>query len=358
MYDITQITRFCHLFLDGADQYLFVKNLGFGAKSQAQLVLHLQTGELRVRKVSLKPLNENETKVEDKEKVLFYLQQEAAKLGLQPHMAHLFSATDVPAAPGKGKGKWARVSYMKYYNGGDVCQLYEAYDESGQGMPSSMILRLLKQVVCALYFASTYGVLHADLHDGNILIHCNSVLGGRPEFYIADFGEAERGALTNPMNRLTDDVYHLAYDLDKWLRAGPLLRERDALWRYLDAVVHTSLLDIACKPTNHLPDLKPLLDILQNAPAGPPETLPVGFGPEPNDVFEPLYHATVEDALYELGVDGPWHLAQMSIEESTRHVTVVRVSPETYHTAADPCHSTDSGSTLLNSDQDDSFWSG
>lgn len=348
MSDTTHTTRFCHLFLDGEDQYLFVKNLGSGAYSQAQLVLHLPTGELRVRKVSRRHLDEPEKQKEDREKVLFYLQEQATKLGVQPHIAHLFSAHDVPAAQGAGEGKWSRVAYMRYYNGGDVCQLYEAYDASGQAMPSSMILRLLKQVVCALYFTSTCGVLHADLHDGNILIHHHRALDGRPDFYIADFGAAERGALTDRMNRYGDDVCHLSQDLDKWLHAGPKVDvgDRDVLWRYLDAVVYTVLFHLASQPVDHLPDLKPLIDVLQYAPAGPPETLPVGYDHESKDVCVPLYHASEQDALCAFGVAGPWHLAQVSIDESTGHVSVARFSPETFDNAANPpLVWTDSGST-------------
>lgn len=347
MSDRTHTTGFCHLFLDGEDQYLFVKNLGFGVYSQAQLVLHLQTGELRVRKVSRRQLDEQQMKKEDREKVLFYLQEQAAKLGIQPHIAHLFSANDVPAAQGADEGKWSRVAYLRYYNGGDVCHLYEAYEGCGQRMPSSLILRMLKQVVYALYFTSTCGVLHADLHDGNILIHHNRALGGRPDFYVADFGAAERGPLTHNLIRYKDDVDHLAEELHKWLHAGPKVEERDVLWRYLDAVVHTVLVNIASKRVNHLPDLKPVIDVLQYAPAGPPETLPVGYDPEPEDAYVPLYHTSEEDALCAFGVAGPWHLAQVSIDTSTGHVSLIRASPETYDNAANPPPTwVDSGSSM------------
>lgn len=348
---LTHITRFCHMFIDGSDRYLFVKNLELGSCSQAQLVLHLQTGELRVRKVSREHLDENEKQSEDREKVIFYLQQQAQKLGIQPHIAQLFSTNDVPAAQGAGEGKWSRVLYMPYYNGGDVCQLYEAYNESGRVMPSSLILRLLKQVVCALYFVSTCGVLHGDLHDGNILIHYNRALGGLPEFYIADFGAAELGALTNPMNRFTDDVYQLASDLEKWLYAGPMGAERDSLWEYLDAVVHTVLVHLASGPADRLPDLKPLLDVLQRAPAGAPEAFPIGYLPKPQDAFVPLYHTTEEEALDVVGVAGPWHLAQVSIDRSTGRVTVDRVSPKTYDKAAKARTWMESSSAWVDRDQ-------
>lgn len=77
MSSLNQVTRHGHLFVDGQDEYLFVKTLGCGPNSQAQLVLHLQTGELRVRKVTLRHLDKHMKKSEDKEKVIFYQQDQA-----------------------------------------------------------------------------------------------------------------------------------------------------------------------------------------------------------------------------------------------------------------------------------------
>lgn len=242
---------------------------------------------------------------------------------------------------------------MPYYNGGNVYRLHQAYDESGQGVPSSLILRLLKQVVCALYFAYTSGVLHADLHDANILIHYNRTLGGRPDFYITDFEAAERGVLKNPMNRYTDDLSQLCFDLEKWLYCGPMVEyeNRDVLWQYLDDVVHTVVLSIASTPVDHLPDLKPLIDVLQNAPAGPPETLPVGYGTEPENTNVPICHTTEQDALNQ-SVAGPWHLAQVRIERSTGRFRFMRVSLETYDDAASTHTWTGTAGNLVDDNQD------
>lgn len=329
-----------------------MKNLRCGAHSQAQLVLHLQTGELRVRKVSVLRLKEEDKETGNREKVLFYLQDEATKLGVQPHIAHLISLNDVPAGQFEGKETYSRVSYMKYYNGGDMGHLYKAYNESGQAMPSSLILRLLRQAVSALYFTSTCDVLHADLHDDNFLIHHNAALGGRPDFYIGDWGAAERGALTDPMNRFTDDVEALSIYLERWLYCGSKAGEGDELWRYLDGVVHPAIVDLSLGPAGRLPDLRPLLDVLREAPAGPPETLLAGVGPRGEHTYVPLSHETQQNAFCAPGVAGPWHLAQVSIDRLTGHATVVSVSSETYDNPLDRRLQTDGGDTLVGNDQE------
>lgn len=47
-----QITRYGPVFQDGDDIYIFIQVLGEGIQAQAQLVLHVQSGEYRVRKIS------------------------------------------------------------------------------------------------------------------------------------------------------------------------------------------------------------------------------------------------------------------------------------------------------------------
>ncbi|KAL1880028.1 polo-like kinase 3 [Diaporthe australafricana] len=232
MSSLNLVTRYSHLFVDGEDQYLFVKNLGRGAYSRAQLVLHLQSGELRVRKI-----------------------------------------------------------------------------------------------VSALYFIGSCGILHADLHDENMFVNYE---GGRAQFYIGDFGLAERGALTDPMNSFTDDACMLHMSLRKWMNAGPPVRETDVLRQYLLDVVDPILYNLGATPSDRLPSLEELLDALQDAPEGPPEPLTDRFAPEEPDWHMPMYHATEEAALDADAVAGPWHLAKVSLNIWTNDVTVVGISSETY----------------------------
>lgn len=338
----SRITKFCHLFFDGDDQYVFIKNLGQGRSSQAQLVIHVQTCELRVRKVSHLPLDYEATKIEDREKVLFFLQEQAAKRGVQPHISYLYSTSDVPgASTGENRELWSRVSYSKYCNGGTVGDLYRAYSSMGQAIPSTTIWRLMTQLVDALHFMSTCGegVLHSDIHGENIFLHYDGAKGRLPDFYLGDFGNAERGALADP-TRYRNDVKSLASYLKMLLFVSPSPEpsERDDLWQYLYFVVRPALKDLnACW---NFPDLKPILDILRNAPAGPPESLPEWMDRRDEDARLPTFYTYEDECLDAVGVDGPWHVAKVSIGIHKKLFTVLDVSPETYNSAVSQgsCH--------------------
>ncbi|POS69026.1 hypothetical protein DHEL01_v212581 [Diaporthe helianthi] len=348
----SRITRFCHLFLDGDDQYVFFTSLGYGSTSQAQLVLHVQTSELRVRKVSHLPLDQAATRIEDSEKVLFLLREQAAKQGVQPHISHLYSASDVPAASstGRNSGLWSRVSYSKYYNGGTVGDLYNAYVDMAQAIPSTTIWRLMTQLVDAVHFMSTCGeggggVVHSDLHSENIFLHYDGAPGsGVPDFYLGDFGNAVHGSQADP-SRYRADIKSLAFYLERWLLVCPAPAdpsERDELWRYLYFVVRPALEDLTTTTTTttaayrQLPDdLKPVMELLRNAPAGgPAESLPAWLDHRAEYAGLPMFYTYEDECLDAVGVDGPWHVAKVSIGvHNKRHFTVLDVSTETYSSA-------------------------
>ena len=335
----SRITKFCHLFFDGDDQYVFIKSLGEGRSSQAQLVLHVQSRELRVRKVSHLPLDYEATKIEDREKVLFFLQEQAANRGVQPHISCLYSTSDVPAAStGENRALWSRVCYSKYYNGGTVGVLHRAYSHMRQSIPSTTIWRLMTQLVDALHFVSTCGdgVLHSDIHSDNIFLHYD---GRLPNFYLGDFGNADYGTLADP-RRYRNDVKSLALYLRRWLfvSPGPEPSERDKLWQYLYFVVRPALKNL--NTYRKLPDLKPILEILRNAPAGPPESLPEWMDRRDEDARLPTFYTYEDECLDAVGVDGPWHVAKVSIGIHKKLFTVLDVSPETYNSAVSQgsCH--------------------
>ncbi|KAJ0108151.1 hypothetical protein J7T55_007270 [Diaporthe amygdali] len=308
-----RIHRFGHVFVEGQDQYLFVKSLGYGASSQAQLVLHVQSGDLLVRKVKTERLCEAEKNIPDRENVLFYLQQQAAQRDEQPNIVRLFSANDVWAVQGPGTRLWSRVFYLKYYNGGSVGELYMKYVRAKKAMPSSLILRLLTHVVAALNFISSCNVLHADLHDENIFLEVSR--NEAPNFYIADFGEAEQGALTNASNKFPEDVFMVCMNLENWLETGPdLTDDRDELWHYLNNDVHSVLADLVDSASNQLPDLRPLLEVLQAAPQGLPVPLDAWILPQDEDTLMPLYHTTEQGALEASRIAGPWYVMEVALD--------------------------------------------
>lgn len=298
-----------------------------------------------MRKVSHFPLDSEATRVEDGEKVLFLLQEQAAKQGVQPHISHLYSAGDVPAADTGEESElcqWSRVSYSKYYNGGTVGDLYRAYADMKQAIPSTTIWRLTTQLVDVLHFMSTCGegVIHADIHDENIFLHYEGAEGSSlPDFYLGDFGNAEHGPLADQA-RYGDDVKSLSFYLCRWLFVSPAPEpsERDELWKYLYSVIVPALEDLTTTAHERpgAPDLKPVIELLRKAPAGPPESLPEWMDRRAEDEGLPQFYTYEDECLDAQGVNGPWHVAKVSIGIHQRLFTVLNLRSETYCTAAGP----------------------
>lgn len=113
--------QYAHLFTSGGDEYLFVKNLGTGFQSSAQLVLHLQSGELCVRKVAKRRLSEAARQDPDREEAaLTVLQGRISRAEPQPNIVRFYKAADVLSrreSPGLPK-RWHRESYFQFCNGG------------------------------------------------------------------------------------------------------------------------------------------------------------------------------------------------------------------------------------------------
>lgn len=168
-------TKYGHVFVDGEDQYLLVRVLGIGMEASAQLVMHVQTGELVVRKVDKRLLDEREREKEDPERILFLVQSQARLRGVQPNTARLLSAQDVPAAPRRGAGKllYHRVKFSKFYNGGNLGDLRDACQTRSLAPPPSMICKFVQQIAHALNFmyAMKPYIIHGDAHIDNIFLH-------------------------------------------------------------------------------------------------------------------------------------------------------------------------------------------
>lgn len=119
-------TKYAHVFVDGEDQYVFVRVLGTGRDASAQLVIHAQTGELFVRKVDKRLLDEQETEKEDNERILFLVQSQARARGVELNTAHLFSAEDIPAPQRRGR------SYIAV----PPCQIFQVLQRRHHRWPS------------------------------------------------------------------------------------------------------------------------------------------------------------------------------------------------------------------------------
>ncbi|ROV96960.1 hypothetical protein VSDG_04107 [Cytospora chrysosperma] len=289
--------KYAHLFADGDDQYLFVRNLGNGDQSYAQLLWHLHFGGLRVRK------------------------ERARETNVQPNIVRLFSGTDVPARQEQAEDpqRWHRVAWMSYMNGGHLDDFRIGCSKRGLTVPRSLILRLVHQVASALQFMyAKPAVLHRDMHSTNILLNWagDSEL---PDFYIGDFGRAVQADDEGGFRLWDAQVQTLfeegfqPYEHDvqslhshvRALLACPLGKIKKGCMEAEPDIVRqvmAKLYEIANPPmaTGSPPDLAGLLDLLESAPAlpdGPHKNADFNFGLQDANSVTPLYHDTMDECL-------------------------------------------------------------
>lgn len=181
---------FAHLFKDGDDLYLFADRLGDGFFNHAQLVWHVKSGEIRVRKVMRLSVRPDDVGVPDQEvKIMSILAKASHVPGVTPRIAKLLSHSDVPsttATPAESV-TWTRVSYWEFYNGGELRSLIKAY---GKTIPPAIISRFACQVLESLEFCYNANVVHGDLHAANVWVHWKGNTQ-MPDFYLGDFGISE-----------------------------------------------------------------------------------------------------------------------------------------------------------------------
>lgn len=209
-------TMYGALFKDGNDHYLLVEPLGFGMFCQTQLVRHCETGELRVRKVlHRRPVvgqrddpnverRKRKTEAEDQfnnDVKMTRLLANATRGNIKMRMPELFSDSTTPA---DRSGKYSRVSYWGFCNGGNLDSFANACWDNSVSLPCGLVLRFLQQMLemlHAMYTQLPEPVFHGDLYGSNILLHF-APRSGVPDFYLADFGQAY--TVPNPLT-LADD---------------------------------------------------------------------------------------------------------------------------------------------------------
>lgn len=350
--------KYAHLFVDEDDQYLFVKNLGSGAQSYAQLVWHLQSGELRVRKVSVRRLSHTEKEKDDTERdLLTKLQERARETNLQPNIVRIFSGGDVPARQEQAEGpqKWHRVIWMSYMNGGHLNDFRIGCNERGLTVPRLIILRLVQQVASALQFMyAKPAVLHRDMHSANIFLNWAGD-SDLPDFCIGDFGQAIQADDDGGFKLWDGHVKELfeegvqPYEQDvqslrshaKALLACPLGRaKKGSMGAEPDIVKQVmSKLDEIANPAmtpGSPPDLTGLLDLISSAsalPSGSHDIADFKFGSQDANSLIPMYHNTVDECLQVKQIHGPWHCAKVSLSVDLGKVLpgILEISERTHH---------------------------
>lgn len=339
----SQEKKYGHVFVDGEDQYLLIRVLGIASEASAQLVVHVQTGELIVRKVNKLLLNEQEKEKQDPERILFLVQSQARLQGVEPNVIQLYSAEDVPAPPRRGSGKllYHRVKYFKFYNGGNLRDLIDSCLTRSLAPPPSLICKMLQEIVQALSFIYSFNpyILHGDPHSENIFLHWEQNTSGSPQFWLGDFGWSTCGRIrAGNRHGLPNDIIQVWMHTRELLGVETNSGTQSDLRQYLDAVIEPELHRLAYGPASQLPNLAPLLDLLSAAPAvtSPPDMRPFMLTAESRSRPSPLLYGTWKEARNAQGIHGPWHVAEVSINPSTGKLHIMKLSPHTYHRSVVP----------------------
>ena len=185
---------YVHLFESANGPYLFVKHLGEGAESHAQCVRQLETNQLQVRKVRLHRLDARQVRDTDNEiRITQFLKTLLVPYGNYPRYAQLLSHQDEPMLTGNSKTnqKWSRVSYWRYYNGGDLSRFKQSWMSERIEIPLPIIARFIGQVCHTLWLfqSGPVSVFHRDLNMSNIFLHWQAG-SPLPDFHVGDFGKS------------------------------------------------------------------------------------------------------------------------------------------------------------------------
>ncbi|KAK4140040.1 uncharacterized protein C8A04DRAFT_15326, partial [Dichotomopilus funicola] len=226
-------------------QFLFVRNLGAGIESVAQLVIDVDTGERLVRKVAAKRCSKTTqtTKANNLSalgltslglkpnefQVLDAIQRNftAPKPGLLCNIVECYGHEYLPSnhTTPDGQTKTYSVSYWKLYNGESINSRWLDRDETITAPPITIIARMLRQVLCTLHYLHTAGprpMLHHDTHFGNVWIHWPEAEYALPQFYLGDFGVARY--LAEPHQTRIERPLHFYADSREPLRDLSIIR--------------------------------------------------------------------------------------------------------------------------------------
>ncbi|KAK3403367.1 hypothetical protein B0T20DRAFT_486349, partial [Sordaria brevicollis] len=198
-------------------QCYFVRSLGYGVQSYAQLVMDRETGLKVVQKVDKRLHPSNLQEEEPAEiSILRRLTTSHGLAGYQPRWITLLNYEKVPlyqeTKPSCGNLSH-QVSYWKFCNGGTLHGLLRPYimqqepllygelcRQNGQPslsvlpkLPISLVARAIRHICETLevmYQGGSEPVYHCDLHTNNIFLHWTKE-DPLPQFYIGDFGMAK-----------------------------------------------------------------------------------------------------------------------------------------------------------------------
>lgn len=346
------IIRWVHLFVENDDQYVFLRNLGSGIQSQAQVVQSVRSGLLLTRKVPLKLLTAREINHPNAEiTALKHLQKHATQKGIWPNIVRLFHEEIVAADSWSpfGPKRFFHITHMSFCNAGDLYNFYQRHLDARprQAVPVSFMFLLIRQVLEAIEFMQSCEppVFHNDLNLGNILLELqpgNSL----PDFILCDFGEATLGARRSGDS--VSDTFMLYHQVDKLSRISAHRDDRVRDPEFTNIMERLFELGKASSVTEKASSsvarrLAPLQKFIASLPSkahlhGLNQTLgQVSLATTSVPGVEDVgYASPTECRQTSQVVHGPWHVAAVSKDPRTEELAVLRIGDEVFHQPEPP----------------------
>jgi len=169
------------------DTYEQVKKLGTGSFGSAYLCRHKHSGDDRV----VKSVEKSNAKlpIEDIEREIMVMQQID-----HPHIVRLYEWYE---------GKHSIYLVLDCLKGGTLREVVLThYQEKGRGMKETWIRKVMRQVVEAIAYIHSLGLIHKDLKDDNIMMLKQDSEYEHPFAVIIDMGVAEMFSSNDPHGKL------------------------------------------------------------------------------------------------------------------------------------------------------------
>ncbi|KAK3298804.1 uncharacterized protein B0H64DRAFT_472030 [Chaetomium fimeti] len=198
--------EYMYMFETDGRRFLFIRNIGYGAESVAQLVKDVKTDMNLVRKVAhqrrlrLGRSNVGETRRQLKKpneiRIVDAIRKtfKAPEVGFPCYIVDCYGHEYIESKHQDlvGRSMYHSVSYWKLCNGGSLKRRWERPAIDTQCIPTSIFARMIRQVLSTFHWMYTAGpdpLYHRDAHAGNIWINWrrDTIL---PDFYVGDFGSA------------------------------------------------------------------------------------------------------------------------------------------------------------------------
>lgn len=290
---------------------MFVGTLAEGAQASAQLVLHVQTGEFRVRKVFINNFLSDPTTTADKHeaKTLQLLQAKASEIGASPNIVTIHDSS-----PG--------VLYLGFCNGGDLSRL-------PRDAPASVIYRVVAQATRSIAFMHQHGVSHNDLHAGNVFVHFPEE-ADFPELFVGDFGIS--ASQSEPVVEPTSDVYFPLEMLEQLQESSEELDVSSDLQQLIDeanSLLPPMSVDEAASVCITGGRWTRLLHLAEEASAKNPMCIEdLQFLPRRNSPNITYYDSVEAFLKMDIELEGPFQMAEVRVDSNNVFQELLHIDDE------------------------------